>query len=378
VPHRYATIQAAVDAAKPGDLIRIAPGTYDETVLIPSFKRDLVVRGMDRNRVVLDGGGGRRAAGIVVHAQGVAIENLTVRRYRGDGIKIATPPGSSSPLRGWRVSYVTAAGNGGHGIAAVGVRGGTIDHVLAVGHPGAGLEVSHCRPCDALVTDSVAERDATGFESLDASTNVVVARSIFRDNRVGVTLASTGGDSTPQQEDAAVVGNLIDRNDSRLAPGTGPFGIGLLVRGGRRDGLARNRITGHIGAGLLLTGSDEHPAAEDSVQGNLMSDNRVDFAVLRHQAQRTSNGSCFAQNKFLTSAPSDIERALPCQSDVALRGPDPFLPSAPPGPDWRHVPLPSAQPSMPGAHTAKPQPARPPGRLDIAKVGVPGPSGPLQ
>src|SRR5262245_62042900 len=55
VPREYPTIQAAVNAAEPGDLVRIAPGNYHEQVTVPPSKRDIVIRGVDRNRVVLDG-----------------------------------------------------------------------------------------------------------------------------------------------------------------------------------------------------------------------------------------------------------------------------------------------------------------------------------
>jgi hypothetical protein len=44
---------------------------------------------------------------------------------------------------------------------------------------------------------------------------------------------------------------------------------------------------------------------------------------------------------------------------------------APPGDDWRTVRLPAPQPSLPDANTAKPKPARRPGRIDVARVGVP-------
>src|SRR5436190_1997460 len=43
----FTTIQAAVDAANPGDWILIDVGTYNESVLI--MKPHLHVRGMDRN-----------------------------------------------------------------------------------------------------------------------------------------------------------------------------------------------------------------------------------------------------------------------------------------------------------------------------------------
>src|SRR5690242_15983725 len=53
VPGTNATIQGAVDAAGPGDLILISPGTYNEAVRVE--KDDLTIRGTDRNAVVLDG-----------------------------------------------------------------------------------------------------------------------------------------------------------------------------------------------------------------------------------------------------------------------------------------------------------------------------------
>jgi hypothetical protein len=375
VPSDYPTIQAAVDASRPGDLVRIAPGTYREEVVVPAAKRDLVIRGEDRNRVVLDGGDGRRHEGIAVHASGVAIENLTVRGYGSDGILFADPPDAKKPIDGWRVSYVTAANDALHGIDAVGARGGLIEHVLASGHAGAGLRVGHCEPCDTLVTDSVAENGLAGFESINAGGNVVVAHSQFRDNRVGVMLITEGDDDPFHQQDTAVVGNVIADNDNRHAAGRGDvFGIGVLVRGGRRDGVARNLISGHPGAGVLLTASDSAPSQEVSVQGNLLRHNGVDLAVGTRPGQRTSKGSCFAQNRFSTSRPDAIEKALPCQSDVPVATGPPPLPAPPPQVDWRAVALPAPQQPMPEAATAKPKPARRPGRLDVAKVGVPGES----
>jgi hypothetical protein len=372
VPEDYPTIQAAVDAAHPGDLVRIGPGTYREEVVVGPAKHDLVLRGTDRNRVVLDGGDGARSDGIAVHADGVAIENLTVRGYASDGVLFTPAKGATKPLSGWRASFVTAANNGLHGIDAVGARGGTIEHVWASGHGAAGLRIGDCRPCDALVTESVAERGMAGFEGADSGGNIVVARSLFRDNRVGVMLVSVGKEDGFLQQETTVVGNVIADNANQFAPGHGEtFGVGVLVRGGRRDGLARNRISGHPGAGVLLTASDDLPAAEDSVQGNVLHDNGVDLALAPRNGQRTSNGSCFAQNRFRTSLPGDIEKVLPCQTDVPVRTDDPELPTAPPGVDWRSVSLPAPQPSLPAADAGKPKPARRPGRIDVARVGVP-------
>jgi plastocyanin len=105
VPRDYRTIQAAVDAARPGDLVLIDPGVYREEVkvAVPS----LVIRGTDRNRVIVDAEF-RRPNGISVTADGVAVENLTVRNGLTNGV-------FWTGVRGYRATYVTAYGNEDYG-----------------------------------------------------------------------------------------------------------------------------------------------------------------------------------------------------------------------------------------------------------------------
>ena len=59
VPSEYATVQDAVDAAAPGDLVLLSPGIYRESVLVVT--PSVTIRGSDRNAVVLDGRGGLAA-----------------------------------------------------------------------------------------------------------------------------------------------------------------------------------------------------------------------------------------------------------------------------------------------------------------------------
>ena len=73
----FTTVQAAVNAAKPGDFIMIDRGTYNGSVLVS--KANLHIRGLDRNAVVLDGQHRKNTNGIeVLTADNVWVENLTV------------------------------------------------------------------------------------------------------------------------------------------------------------------------------------------------------------------------------------------------------------------------------------------------------------
>src|SRR6202040_163019 len=99
IPGQYPSIQAAVNAARTGDWILVAPGDYHETgasdagVLITT--PGIHVRGLQRNGVTVDGtkagsttcspdpaaqnpGRSGRNGIEVLKADGVSVENLTV------------------------------------------------------------------------------------------------------------------------------------------------------------------------------------------------------------------------------------------------------------------------------------------------------------
>jgi hypothetical protein len=150
VPADASTIQQAVDAAVPGDLVLIAAGTYRESVTVATPR--IVLRGTDRRRVVVDGES-RRDAGITVTAPEVAVENLTLRRHRSDGLVFTGT--AVAPLAGYRASYLTVQDNARHGIRARHARRGLIEHSFTAGHPASGIHIAHCLPCQSVVRDTV-------------------------------------------------------------------------------------------------------------------------------------------------------------------------------------------------------------------------------
>lgn len=375
VPDDHASIQAAVDAAASGDLILVAPGVYPESVSVTT--PNVVIRGLDRNRVILDGEN-TRSDGIEVSAGGVAVENLTIRRYLNNGLLFDGTAGGTAdgPLVGWRGSYITAHNNGLYGVYAFASRAGRFDHVYASGHADSGIYVGQCKPCEALVTDSVAEANSIGYEGTNSS-GVVLARSTYRRNRVGITSNTQDRERLAPSEDVTIVGNLVVDNDEPRSPESeGAFGFGIAVGGSVRTTVTRNRVADNAGVGIVVTTLEGHNPSANRVVGNTLARNGTDLAYFRSDAPTApQRGNCFARNRFTTSYPPRIEAALPCTSDRGRVSGAPKLVRQPPGISFRDVPSPPPQPNMPGVETAPAEPALGlPGPIDIAAIALPDPA----
>ena len=82
VPDGYRTIQAAIDAASPGDVIQVRPGTYVENLVVKKW--DLTLLGADPRVTILDGGG----RGTVVYAEAAGnfrLEGFTIQNSSRSG-----------------------------------------------------------------------------------------------------------------------------------------------------------------------------------------------------------------------------------------------------------------------------------------------------
>ena len=102
----------------------VSPGVYKESVTIGTD--GIVLRGVDRNRTILDGEFKRDNGVFVVGGDGVAVENLTARNYTENGF-------FWNGVLGYRGSYLTAYRNGDYGVYAYDSQYGQLRALVRVG-----------------------------------------------------------------------------------------------------------------------------------------------------------------------------------------------------------------------------------------------------
>lgn len=374
VPGDYATIAEAVKEAVPGDLIVIEAGTYHEEITVET--PDITVRGVDRNTVILDGEDQLNNAFKVV-ADGVTIENMTVHSYKLNAIIFTgsgglgqfdndyrdapsiLPDGSIPHLERYRVAYVTAYNNGLYGIYAFQSRNGVIEHSYASGHPDSGLYVGQCSPCNMVADDVVMEHNAIGYYGTNASGGVYIVRSTFHGNRLGMTPNSQLQELLSPQRETFVVGNIVTDNDNPDTPpvARGFYGGGIAVGGGASNYIARNYVAGHDVYGIGVVELNPFDPRDNVIEGNVVEDNGVDILFAPSLDATSTLGNCFQDNTYSTSAPVDVDLTYPC--DGQDRRFEPFevrYPRAPAGKDYRDMPVPGPQATMPGDVWAVPAP----------------------
>jgi Right handed beta helix region len=302
----YGSIQAAVDAARPGDWILIAPGVYHEQgsvgagVLITTPRIHL--RGLDRNGVIVDGtrpGFGtctsapeaqvRLPAGRngieVFKVDGVTIENLTVCNFLGasgsGGNEIWWNGGDGSGTIGmgaYAGRYLTASttyfdpatGVGGqYGVFVSNARGpGVIEHAYASNMIDSSFYVGACPDCNAVLRHVHAQNSALGYSGTNAGGHLLIQDSEWDDNRVGIVPNSLANDDPPSPQDGAcpsvaaksctiIEHNYVHDNNNANTPAAGltagaPVGTGIDLTGGRNN-LVRNNTVERNGAwGILV------------------------------------------------------------------------------------------------------------------------------
>jgi hypothetical protein len=263
---QYQTIQSAVNAARAGDWILVAPGDYHETADLTGpasayvsaggfggvyiAKSNLHVRGMNRDSVIVDGtkpGGGACSAspsrqsygrigaggkpagrnGIVVwQANGVSIDNLTVCNFLAgtgpSGNEIWWNGGAGSGTIGlhrYSGSYLTATSTffgtentaAQYGIFSSNASGPAAwTTTYASNFNDSGMYVGAClQVCDITIDRAWMEYSALGYSGTNSGGAIVIKNSQFDNNKDGLDTNTQIGGDPPAPQNGACSKNAI-------------------------------------------------------------------------------------------------------------------------------------------------------------------------
>lgn len=242
------SIQEAVKKAKSGDLIRVFPGIYSETVYID--KDNLIFQGVieEGEWPTLDGKKELNDA-FLYSGNGIQIENFKITNYKGNAIM--GQAGNNFIIRNnWVID------TGVYGIFPQYGKNGIIEHNILSGIEDAAIYVGMCDNVD--VKHNKVFENVAGIE-IENSRHCLVENNYAFNNTGGILAFITPGLPIKTTYDVVIRNNfVIDNNHENFgAPGSIvsgiPPGTGILVMAADDVIIENNIISGNDNGGIIIT-----------------------------------------------------------------------------------------------------------------------------
>jgi parallel beta-helix repeat protein len=314
------SIQAAIDAAAPGAVIKISPGTYHEALTVAKPRITLIGLGS----VVIENPGDAEDGITVGDAgDGFVLANVTVRGFEENGVLL-------NHVDGFLLSHVRAEDNGEYGLFPVFSSHGAIVNCAASGHRDTGIYVGQSEFVSLL--GNVTSGNVNGLE-IENSSHILASSNNTFDNVAGILVVLLPGLTVKTSADILVAGNRVhDNNHVNFAtPGEiesfVPSGSGILVVGTDRTAVTSNVVTGNqftgiaVGSTLLLGAlaglppeafADIEPNPDGArIVGNIATGNGGASPIPFLPAvdllwDGSGVGNCWQGNRFATSVPDPL------------------------------------------------------------------------
>jgi parallel beta-helix repeat protein len=307
------SIQAAVDAAAPGDTI-IVRGTHQETVVVKTDQISLV--GQNAVLEPPDTPGECGEVGICIAdvtltdqgpvpnrtVTGVSVRGFTIRDFEEFGVFAFGTAGAT-------VQTNRLIGNGEYGVFANTSTGANISYNTATGSEEAGIYVGDSPDADATVVGNNSSGAAFGVFIRDAQ-GVTVTANRLHDNCVGLLVLA---DEPGPAGDVRATANIV-RNNTRFCPASedGPpaSGLGVVLLGAHDVTITGNVISGNVASGptlfsagvVVASGFGGTAPVDNTVNGNVIVRNGPPDILW----DQTGTGNVFQANACQISDPGGL------------------------------------------------------------------------
>jgi len=218
--------KAAVDAANPGDIIRVPPGIYRENILVT--KDNITIEGSAGAILILDGTDLPGGSGITVRSltppvriSGFRLTGLRIQNYVRNGVIL-------SRVDNYQIDHGEFANNHAYGIFPIRSSDGVIEFNRVSGSDDTGIYIG--QSSDAVIQKNHVT-DCTVGISVEVSSNIIVQDNKVMDNTIGMLAALLPGLSVTETTNIEVSGNVFIRNN-RPNPVSNPADILAQLPGG--------------------------------------------------------------------------------------------------------------------------------------------------
>jgi parallel beta-helix repeat protein len=242
------SIQEAVGRARPGDMVRVYPGTYRETVYID--KDNITLQGVIREGEWPTMEGDKKLNDAILYSgNGITVENFRITNYKGNGIM--GQAGNNFVLRNNLI-----IDTGVYGIFPEYGTNGVISHNILSGIEDAAIYVGMCDNVD--VRNNEVFNSVAGIE-IENCRYSLVEDNYVHDNTGGILTFITPGLPIKDCHHVIIRNNFVVNNNHENFAIKGslvaslPKGTGIIVMAADDVVIENNIVQGNNNAGIVVT-----------------------------------------------------------------------------------------------------------------------------
>jgi parallel beta-helix repeat protein len=332
---KFKTIQAAVKAAKAGDTIRVAHGTYKGQVKISGAKkRFLQIIGDVKhpNKVIVELKGQHGAAAqngfFILGADQVRVAGFQAQHYKANGFFALN-------VRGYKFDHDIAKWGGTYGLYAFNSYGGVMTDDVGAWNNDAGFYIGQTpkqtKPTRSIIRNIQAYGNVIGWSGTNMR-YVTITNSQFWNNGTGIVPNAEDSEKFPPAEDNVISNNEVFWNNfdyymgapfklenTRVGTLSYPTGVGILLYGGHRNTVSNNRVYGNWLAGVAglqavtLKAQAKQTLVGNKVTGNQFGAGGTDLNGVDMFYDGDGSANCYASNTGVTTTmPANPAVFAPC------------------------------------------------------------------